>query len=200
MEDINPNHVLATNAPVTLFPSPFPTKCFEQARSLQQVYNELYASIASSEAWLEAIMKELIAVDDFLAQLWKIHLSVKAEGYAHEFSLGMFRSDYMLDTSSTPTSLKQVEFNTISSSFGGLASLVTKLHTELASFPSPQRPLAYPPHPLFSSMTANVKSTLKSLGHPPTNQAVSTLDHSLPKTGSQKADSFSADRILRFIL
>lgn len=54
----NPNNVLATNAPVTLFPSPFPKHCFEQARSLQQVYNELYASIASDEQWLEAILQE----------------------------------------------------------------------------------------------------------------------------------------------
>lgn len=57
-EVTNPNNVLATNAPVTLFPSPFPKACFEQARSLQQVYNELYAAIASDEQWLEEIMKE----------------------------------------------------------------------------------------------------------------------------------------------
>jgi len=54
----NPNNVLATNAPVTLFPSPFPKHCFEQARSLQQVYNELYAAIASDEQWLETILQE----------------------------------------------------------------------------------------------------------------------------------------------
>jgi hypothetical protein len=54
----NPNNVLATNAPVTLFPSPFPKPCFEQARGLQQVYNELYAAIASDEKWLEDILQE----------------------------------------------------------------------------------------------------------------------------------------------
>jgi glutathione synthase len=57
-EETNPANVLATSAPVTLFPSPFPKACFDQARSLQQVYNELYASIASDEQWLEDIMKE----------------------------------------------------------------------------------------------------------------------------------------------
>ena len=60
-EDANPNKVLATNAPVTLFPSPFPNSCFEQARNLQQVYNELYAAIASDEQWLEQIMKEYVS-------------------------------------------------------------------------------------------------------------------------------------------
>lgn len=57
-EDSNPNHVLATNAPVTLYPSPFPRKCFQQAQSLQKVYNDLYAAIASDEEWLGGIMKE----------------------------------------------------------------------------------------------------------------------------------------------
>lgn len=57
-EEVNPNGVLTTNAPVTLFPSPFPRAPFRQARSLQKVYNELYAAIASDQPWLENIMKE----------------------------------------------------------------------------------------------------------------------------------------------
>jgi len=57
-EETNPTNVLATSAPVTLFPSPFPRACFEQASHLQQIYNELYAGIASDEQWLEDIMKE----------------------------------------------------------------------------------------------------------------------------------------------
>ena len=59
-EESNPNHVLATNAPVTLYPSPFPRKCFEHAQSLQKMYNELYAAIASDERWLGEIMKEYV--------------------------------------------------------------------------------------------------------------------------------------------
>lgn len=57
-EETNSHNVLATPAPVTLFPSPFPKACFEQARNLQQIYNELYANIASDEKWLGEIMKE----------------------------------------------------------------------------------------------------------------------------------------------
>ena len=124
----------------------------------------------------------MIEVDDFLAQLWKIHLSVKEEGYTHQFDLGMFRSDYMLDVpeGSASPSLKQVEFNTISSSFGGLAAQVTEMHTELATFPSPAQPLAYPPHPLFSQIQpTDTSSSLKSVGTPPPNAAVPTLTASL---------------------
>lgn len=52
-------------------------------------------------------------------------------------TLGLFRSDYMvhLDPSQTdakPT-IKQVEFNTIASSFGGLSSKVSELHSYLLS-------------------------------------------------------------------
>lgn len=45
-------------------------------------------------------------------------------------SLGLFRSDYMVhqsDVQITPT-IKQVEFNTIASSFGGLSAQTSKLH------------------------------------------------------------------------
>jgi len=79
-------------------------------------------------------------------------------------------------------SLKQVEFNTISSSFGGLACLVAALHTELATFPSPSRPIAYPPHPLFGNVgsdSAKAAPLLTTSGQPPVNGAVVTLTASL---------------------
>lgn len=68
---------------------------------------------------------------------------------------------HIAPNSSIP-SLKQVEFNTISSSFGGLSSLVTSLHSELLSTP-PGNPINYPRHPLLDS------------NMPPENTAVETL-------------------------
>lgn len=71
-------------------------------------------------------------MDDFIAKLWDVHLAVKKEGYVQDLSLGLFRSDYMLHQDpSQPTAnpeLRQVEFNTIASSFGGLSSKVSSLH------------------------------------------------------------------------
>ena len=57
--------------------------------------------------------------------------------------MGLFRSDYMVhvdpsDTTTTAT-IKQVEFNTIASSFGGLSSKVSAMHRYLESIN------AYPP-------------------------------------------------------
>lgn len=74
-------------------------------------------------------------VDDFIAELWKVHMAVKKEGVVQDLTLGLFRSDYMVhldpsDTSAKPT-IKQVEFNTIASSFGGLSSRVSELHNYL---------------------------------------------------------------------
>lgn len=58
--EADPRGVLATTAPVTLFPSPFPRVCFEQARSIQKAYNKLYASIAQDEAFLENVVQEYV--------------------------------------------------------------------------------------------------------------------------------------------
>lgn len=115
-----------------------------------------------------AIISSLIDVDEFVSNLWNVHLAVQREGYAQTLSLGLFRSDYMVHTppNTTSPSLKQVEFNTISSSFGGLSSLVTSLHTELLTSP-PGHPISYPPHQLFNSRL------------PPTNTAVETLSAGL---------------------
>ncbi|KAF2176775.1 glutathione synthase [Zopfia rhizophila CBS 207.26] len=131
----DPSGVLATTAPVTLFPSPFPRTCFEEGLAIQKAYNELYSAIARDEQWLQSIVEELIGIDDFVAKLWQTHLAVKREGYVQDLSLGLFRSDYMVHSdplnSRTPLVLKQVEFNTIASSFGGLSSQVSTLHNYL---------------------------------------------------------------------
>ncbi|KAG0637098.1 hypothetical protein HOY80DRAFT_974342 [Tuber brumale] len=135
-EKLSPNGALATHAPVTLFPSPFPRSCWEEGRAVQKDYNELYARVAGNEEWLEKIMVELSDVDDFMARLYKVHLDVKTEGFIQPLSLGLFRSDYMIhiapeDPNALPM-IHQVEFNTIASSFGALSTRVSELHKHLA--------------------------------------------------------------------
>lgn len=131
----DPSGVLANTAPVTLFPSLFPRSCFEQGLAIQKTYNELYSAIARDELWLKSIVEQLLDVDDFVAKLWNTHLEVKKEGYVQDLSLGLFRSDYMVHRDpahpNSQPGLKQVEFNTIASSFGGLSSQVSALHRYL---------------------------------------------------------------------
>lgn len=59
--EADPHGVLATTVPVTLFPSPFPRVCFEQARYTQKPYNDLYASIARDEEFLTSVAQEWVA-------------------------------------------------------------------------------------------------------------------------------------------
>jgi hypothetical protein len=54
----DPHGVLATTAPVTIFPSPFPRVCFEQAKAVQEAYNELYSSISRDEGFLKGVVEE----------------------------------------------------------------------------------------------------------------------------------------------
>lgn len=54
----DPYGVLATTAPVTIFPSPFPKVCFDQAKAIQKAYNELYASISRDEDFLQRVVEE----------------------------------------------------------------------------------------------------------------------------------------------
>ena len=56
--EVDPSRSLAVTAPVTLFPSLFPRRCFEEARAIQTAYNELYALIARDEEWLREIVEE----------------------------------------------------------------------------------------------------------------------------------------------
>lgn len=57
-KEIDPSAVLAVTAPVTLFPSLFPRRCYQSALAIARSYNELYARIASDEPWIADIMKE----------------------------------------------------------------------------------------------------------------------------------------------
>jgi glutathione synthase len=52
--------VLAMSAPVTIFPSPFPKSCFDEAVAIQPKYNELYARISQDEKFLDGLVQEWV--------------------------------------------------------------------------------------------------------------------------------------------
>ncbi|PFH54004.1 hypothetical protein AMATHDRAFT_78746 [Amanita thiersii Skay4041] len=125
----------AIHAPISLFPSPFPNKLFLQAKRFQRIYNVLYSRIAMDEEFLDQVMGAETGVgrvDDFIGQLWKGWKQLREQGLVQPLQLGIFRSDYMLhEPSERQHSLKQVEFNTISASFGALSERVSELHRYL---------------------------------------------------------------------
>ncbi|TGZ85077.1 glutathione synthase [Ascodesmis nigricans] len=168
----NPHEALTTHAPVSLYPSLFPRSSFDEARAVQTAYNELYARVSDDTEFLDALTADIAQVDDFIANLHSIQTKIAStEGFAHEFSLGLFRSDYMLHDSGDGTRpiVQQVEFNTIASSFGGLASQVAELHRFLLkSGAYPEDPyLTYshiPDNPAASGLASGLASAHHAYG------------------------------------
>lgn len=118
-----------------------------------------------------------------------MHKTVKNEGYAQPLSLGLYRSDYMVHSPPgfKKPSLKQVEFNTIASSFGGLSGLVGELHTDLLSSPTGAS-ITYPPHPALDGRT------------PPENTAIPILAQGLAAAHEAYGPSKSSPALPQCIL
>ncbi|EMR08531.1 glutathione synthetase [Pneumocystis murina B123] len=122
------------NVPLTLFPSLFPSIAFKKAKAIQCDFNKLYAFVANDEEFMCQVMENLVNIDDFIKKLWDIHLEVKKKGIVQPISLGIFRSDYLLEaTQNSSPQLKQVEFNTIASSMGSFSSKISEMHKYLNS-------------------------------------------------------------------
>ncbi|KAF8693853.1 Glutathione synthetase, partial [Rhizoctonia solani] len=126
----------AIHAPFTLLPSPFPRELFRRAQTLQKAYNVLYSRIALDRSFLDAVMGNdggVSDVDPFTRDLWNAWKAVRDIPDQQPLHLGLFRSDYMLHQyDGGNLDIKQVEFNTISSSFGPLSHQVSALHRYLA--------------------------------------------------------------------
>ncbi|KAG2753746.1 glutathione synthase [Suillus brevipes Sb2] len=125
----------AIHAPLSLIPAPFPRAQFHAARELQSVYNVLYARVAMDTKFLDTVMGAEEGVgkaDEFTGTLWRGWKKIREHGVlAQPLHLGLFRSDYLLHTAEDRLALKQVEFNTISSSFGPLSERVAAMHRNI---------------------------------------------------------------------
>ncbi|KAJ5110414.1 hypothetical protein N7532_000949 [Penicillium argentinense] len=137
---------------VTVFPSPFPWRLFEQARTLQPIYNKLYCAIAEDPDWIYSQIKDLIPVDPLVHELWDLYQAARQRTSVQPISAGVFRSDYMLNCGTgslvdpqdeerihstrwdqlSQASLKQVEFNTYFCAGFAHAERVAKMHQYLA--------------------------------------------------------------------
>ncbi|CAH1365141.1 unnamed protein product [Tenebrio molitor] len=111
-------------APFVLIPSAFPRREFMKSIEIQLILNELMHKVAHDREFLTSSLKETIKVDEFTRNLFQIYETVHDEGVTQRASLGLLRSDYMVHSSSTDK-IKQIELNTIASSFGGIATHIT---------------------------------------------------------------------------
>ncbi|XP_078043592.1 glutathione synthetase [Augochlora pura] len=126
-ESFNKNQVQVL--PFTLLPSVFPRKNFEKAKNIQILLNELIHKVAHNHTYIVNSLKSTINADSFTAKLFEIYETVHEEGYSQSISIGLLRSDYMLHENG----IKQVELNTIASSFGGIATVTSQYHKYILS-------------------------------------------------------------------
>jgi len=114
-------------APFVLLPSPFPKDEYYKAVHLQTILNELMHKVAHDYDFLKEALKNTIKVDEFTGRLWNIYETICQEGGPSQgVEVGLFRSDYFFCCANY--CIKQVEFNTIASSFGCTTSRLVKAH------------------------------------------------------------------------
>ncbi|XP_049269160.1 glutathione synthetase isoform X2 [Rhipicephalus sanguineus] len=122
-----------TFVPFCLLPSPYPREAFQQVKSLQEDINLLIHRVAHDYSFLRDCLQSTIETDEFTASIFNIYQKVWEAEFPQPLSLGLLRSDYMLDLKSGDTKElhkarpKQVEVNTIASSFGGITPPLCKL-------------------------------------------------------------------------
>ncbi|RKP09100.1 glutathione synthase [Thamnocephalis sphaerospora] len=120
-----------TQAPYALLPTPFPRGCFEEARALQKLFNQLVDRVSRDDAFIRNVLDQVAQVDEFTGRLYDVYKQIHAEGQTQQsITLGLHRADYLLHlpAGEERASIRQVEINTISASFGALASRTGHLH------------------------------------------------------------------------
>jgi glutathione synthetase len=135
-------------APMSLLPNAYPRAAFEQACSVAPAFNELVDKVSRDAEFLEATLGGGVSsMDPYTAKILEMYKEIYGDdGTAYAVAkgadrLGIHRSDYMLhkdddeNNSNNDNSyqLKQVELNTIASSFAGLSCKIAKLHRYLTS-------------------------------------------------------------------
>jgi len=117
-------------APVSLRPMPFPRPVYQQVTGLVDDFNQLIHKVSLDHAFLNEHLTEASKFDEFQDRTLKLFNLVREEGVRQKASLGILRSDYMLHDAKdgSPLVPRQVEINTIASSFGALSEKVSGLH------------------------------------------------------------------------
>jgi glutathione synthetase len=118
------------HSPFALFPSVVPKDCFKQAYKLAALFNLVAFRISNSPDYLLKHLEPLTGIDDFsgrLVQLYKETVQ-KGEGNRQSCQFGILRSDYFIDVLQGKSVLKQIELNTIASSFAALGQRVAEWH------------------------------------------------------------------------
>jgi glutathione synthase len=129
-------------APMSLLPNAYPKAAFAQAQTLAPHFNTLVDRVSRDAEFLQATLGGGVSdTDPYTAKLLQLYNEIYVspkEGdpnFARTADfLGVHRSDYMLHKGADDKyHIKQVELNTIASSFASLSTKVAALHRYLTS-------------------------------------------------------------------
>ncbi|KAJ2603672.1 Glutathione synthetase, partial [Coemansia sp. RSA 1804] len=120
------------HAPVSFAPSPVPRREFEKVVALQPLLNQLFDKISQDHEFLASTLESIGSADEFTAKIFAMYMELHSLGVAKPGVIGIHRSDYLIhapdsEPDASPKA-KQVEFNTIASSFASLSSIVGDFH------------------------------------------------------------------------
>ncbi len=133
------NKSVFEGAPMSLLPNAYPREAFAQAVAVAPTFNELVDKVSRDAEFLEKTLGGGVSsMDPYTAkilQLYKqVYVDAPEDSPARQADrLGIHRSDYMLNEQDGNYQLKQVELNTIASSFAGLSCKIAGLHRYLTS-------------------------------------------------------------------
>lgn len=179
--------------PITLFPTPFPREKYQLAIDVQQEVNLIMHRVAYDQNFLMQSLAPIIKIDDFTNNLYSIYEQVLKSGRAQDKSLGLFRSDYMLDDRTQR--LLQIEVNAISVSFAGLTPNLTELHkTNLSKCGMAYNKLNFPDKNTSLELARGLLIGLEAYGNSCSNVLV-VIEEDVINLSDQKHIEFSVKKL-----
>ena len=123
------------HVPFALLPTPFPASSFRVAVSTQQQLNTLLLHTRTDKEFLISSLAPLVDKDEFTNKLLRIFRAVENEGRAHNLSLSLHRSDFVLHlpTAATFPDLRLASLQTMAVSFAAFGPLLTDMHRHVLS-------------------------------------------------------------------
>ncbi len=151
------------HAPFALTPSPIDPALHAAMEALTAPFNRLAHAVARTPEFLHEVLAPAARVDPFTARL--LTMARGGRGQRSLF-LGVTRSDYFVHRGGADEApaLRQVELNTISASYPGLAQRVARLHRQLL-LGTPLAPRLVPNDPL-PALADGFAAAFARYGHP----------------------------------
>ena len=129
-------------APMSLLPNAYPRTAFTQAQDIAPHFNRLVDRVSRDSDFLQQTLGGGVSdADPFTAKILQLYKEIYVNPSSDDANfaktadfLGIHRSDYMLHKGADDKyHIKQVELNTIASSFASLSTKVAALHRHLTS-------------------------------------------------------------------